>query len=82
MVNSNNVMKKTSFLIFNVEKPIQLAAHERPITKIRINRDGDLLFSTGKDGQAMAWYMSDGMRLGTYEGHNGAINDVAVDFDS
>lgn len=30
----------------------------------------------------MAWYMNDGMRLGTYDGHNGAINDVAVDFDT
>jgi len=63
-------------------KPIQCSAHERPITKIRINRDGDLLFSVGKDGQAMAWYLNDGMRLGTYEGHNGALNDIAVDFDT
>jgi len=60
-------------------KPIQLAAHQRPITKIRINKDGDLMFSTGKDGKAMAWYLSDGMRLGTFEGHNGSLNDFAVD---
>jgi len=63
-------------------KPIQLAAHQRPITKVRINRDGDLMFSTGKDGKAMAWYLSDGMRLGTFEGHNGSLNDFAVDFNT
>jgi len=63
-------------------KPIQLSAHTRPITKIRLNRDGDLLFTVSKDAKAMAWYMSDGMRLGTYEGHNGALNDFAVDFDT
>jgi len=63
-------------------KPIQLAGHERPITKIRINRDGDLLWTTGKDGYAMCWYLDSGMRLGTYEGHNGALNDIAVDFNT
>lgn len=63
-------------------KPIQLSAHTRPITKLRLNRDGDLLFTVSKDAKAMAWFMSDGMRLGTYEGHNGALNDFAVDFDS
>jgi len=63
-------------------KPIQLAAHQRPITRIRISRDGDLVFSTSKDGKAMAWFTADGMRLGTYEGHNGALYDFDVDFET
>lgn len=63
-------------------KPIQLSAHERPITRVRINRDGDLCFSTSKDGKAMVWYTRNGERLGTYDGHNGAIFDLHVDFDT
>jgi translation initiation factor 3 subunit I len=63
-------------------KPIQLSAHTRPISRVRINRDGDLCFSTSKDGKAMVWYTSNGERLGTYDGHNGAIFDFDVDFDS
>lgn len=63
-------------------KPIQLSASERPITKIRINRHGDLIFSTGKDGKACAWYTDNGERLGTYEGHKGALFDFDVDSDT
>jgi len=63
-------------------KPIQLSASERPITRIRINRHGDLLFSTGKDGKACAWYTDNGERLGTYEGHKGAVFDFDCDFDT
>jgi len=62
--------------------PIQLSAHTRPITRVRINRDGDLCFSTSKDGKAMVWYCSNGERLGTYDGHNGAIFDFDVDSDT
>ena len=50
-----------------------LHGHERAITQIKYNKDGDLLFSVSKDTKPTVWYSVDGERLGTYNGHNGAI---------
>lgn len=47
--------------------------HERSITKIRYNTDGDLLFSCAKDHHPNVWYSINGERLGTYDGHSGAV---------
>jgi len=63
-------------------RPIQLGGHSRPITRVRVNRDGDLLFTCGKDNSPMVWFVSNGERLGTYDGHNGSIFDLDVDFHS
>jgi len=63
-------------------KPLQLAGHTRPISKVRINREGDLLFTTSKGTEAMVWYLDNGERLGTFNGHHGSVNDYAVDFDT
>ncbi|XP_065061834.1 eukaryotic translation initiation factor 3 subunit I-like [Rhopilema esculentum] len=62
-------------------KPLLLHGHERSITKIRYNREGDLLFSTAKDNKPTVWYSLNGERLGTYNGHNGAVwtNDISWD---
>ena len=67
----------TNFFCF-LQKPLLLHGHERSITKIRYNREGDLLFSTAKDNKPTVWYSLNGERLGTYDGHNGAVwtNDV------
>jgi len=59
-------------------RPILLQGHERSITQIKYNRDGDLLFSTSKDHVVNAWYSVNGERLGTYEGHQGALWTVDV----
>ena len=40
--------------------------HERAITQIRYNTQGDLLFSVAKDNRPMVWYSDNGERLGTY----------------
>ena len=48
----------------------------------RYNRDGDLLFSVAKDKVISVWYTSNGERLGTYEGHQGAIWTIDVSPDS
>ncbi len=53
--------------------PILLKGHERPLTFLKYNRDGDLLFSCAKDHTPTVWYASNGERLGTYRGHNGAV---------
>lgn len=54
-------------------RPILLKGHERPLTFLKYNRDGDLLFSCAKDHTPTVWYASNGERLGTYKGHNGAV---------
>lgn len=45
-------------------KPISLHGHDRSITCIRYNREGDLLFSSAKDQLPNVWYAINGERLG------------------
>jgi len=60
-----------------------LKGHEGPITKVKYNREGDLLFSCArKDKKPVVWYADTGERLGTYEGHEGAVWDCDIDFSS
>jgi len=63
-------------------KPISLHGHERAITKIRYNRDGDLLFSSAKDHSPNVWFSLNGERLGSFEGHGGAVWDIDCKWDS
>lgn len=60
-------------------RPILLQGHERALTQIRYNRDGDIIFSTAKDQHICAWFAHNGERLGTYHGHQGALWTVDVD---
>ncbi|KAL1412434.1 translation initiation factor eIF3 subunit [Vanrija albida] len=60
-------------------KPIILQGHERSLTQIVFNAEGDLLFSASKDKIVNAWYTSNGERLGTFNGHNGSVWTVACD---
>lgn len=57
-----------------------LHGHERAITQIKYNREGDLLFSSGKDHTPNVWYSLNGERLGTFNGHAGAVWTVDVDW--
>ena len=59
-------------------RPILLKGHSRPLTRVKFNRDGDLLFTCGKDHKPNVWYAENGERLGTYNGHNGAVFDCDV----
>lgn len=54
-------------------RPLLLKGHERPLTFLRYNDDGDLLFTCAKDHNPTVWYTDNGERLGTYKGHNGAV---------
>lgn len=56
--------------------------HERSLTQVKYNREGDLLFSVAKDNAASIWYSSNGERLGTLEGHQGVIWSIDVDPDT
>ncbi|PHH79401.1 hypothetical protein CDD82_2414 [Ophiocordyceps australis] len=60
-------------------RPILLAGHERALTQIKYNLDGDIIFSVAKDQHICAWFSHNGERLGTYHGHVGAIWTVDVD---
>ena len=51
---------------------------ERSLNQVKFNRDGDLLFSVAKDKIVCAWWSANGERLGTYNGHQGAIWTVHV----
>ncbi|RDD47419.1 Eukaryotic translation initiation factor 3 subunit I [Trichoplax sp. H2] len=63
-------------------RPILLHGHERAITQIRYNREGDLLFSAGKDHSPSVWYSDNGERLGTYDGHSGVVWCINSNWDS
>uniref|UniRef100_A0A183E4N5 Serine-threonine kinase receptor-associated protein n=1 Tax=Gongylonema pulchrum TaxID=637853 RepID=A0A183E4N5_9BILA len=40
------------------------------------------LFSAGKDKSACVWYIENGERIGTYDGHGGVIWDIDVSWDT
>lgn len=61
-------------------KPLMLQGHERAITQMKYNREGDLIFSTAKDQKPSVWFSLNGERLGTYNGHQGAVWCVDVDW--
>lgn len=62
--------------------PILLHAHTRPLTKVIYNVEGDLLFSSAKDQVPCVWYAHNGERLGTFNGHEGAVWSMSVAKDS
>jgi translation initiation factor 3 subunit I len=53
--------------------------HERSLTQIKFNKEGDLLFSCSKDHVINVWFVHNGERLGTYDGHNGTVWTIDVD---
>ena len=63
-------------------RPILLQGHERSLNQIKYNREGDLLFSVAKDKLICSWFTSNGERLGTYAGHQGAIWTIDISPDT
>ncbi|KAL9088013.1 MAG: hypothetical protein Q9165_006354 [Trypethelium subeluteriae] len=60
-------------------RPILISGHERSLTQVKYNKDGDIIFSVSKDHVICAWFSANGERLGTYHGHQGALWSVDVD---
>ena len=60
------------------QRPILLKGHERAITCVVYNNDGDLVFTAAKDQIPTLWYAKTGERIGTYQGHQGAVWDLSV----
>jgi len=56
-----------------------LQGHERPITVVQFNYDGDLLFTASKDYVPSVWRAENGERLGTFNGHKGTVWDLDCD---
>jgi len=70
-------------------RPILLKGHGRPLTQLKFNREGDLLFSCAKDNVINLWRSENGERIGTYGknsqgdgGHSGVVWSVDVNEDS
>ena len=66
----------------NKVRPIIIQGHERPLTMVKYNREGDLLFTAAKDYRPCMWYADNGERIGTFEGHTGTVWCLDVNFDS
>lgn len=63
-------------------RPLLLKGHERPLTRVKFNREGDLLFTTSMDKAPTVWNGSTGERIGTYRGHNGAVQDIDITWNT
>ncbi len=55
-----------------------LKGHERSITVVKFNFDGDLLFTASKDHTPSVWWSESGERLGTFNGHKGTVWDLDI----
>lgn len=60
-------------------RPILLKGHERSITCVKYNYDGDLIFTASKDSTPSVWRAHNGERLGTFDGHKGTVWDIDID---
>jgi len=63
-------------------RPILLKGHTRPLTMVRYNREGDLLFTCAKDNKPNLWWVENGERIGTYNGHEGSVYNCSVNYNS
>lgn len=59
-----------------------MKGHERPLTYLKYNMEGDVLFSCARDRTPAVWYADTGELLGTYRGHTGAVWGCDVSRDS
>jgi len=55
-----------------------LKGHERSITYLTYNHEGDLIFTCSKGTIASVWWSETGERIGTYKGHNGTVWSLDV----
>ena len=63
-------------------RPIALHGHTRALTRVRFNREGDLIFSAAKDSCPVVWYSKTGQRIGNYEASLGVIWDLDIDYST
>ena len=63
-------------------RPILLHGHTRPLTQIKYNKDGDLLFTCARDKTPNVFFSHNGEHLGSYVGHKGALFSIDPSADS
>lgn len=61
-------------------RPLALHGHSRALTRVRFNKEGDLIFSSAKDSCPVVWHSTTGQRIGNYDAKIGVIWDLDVDF--
>jgi len=63
-------------------RPLLLQGHERAITQIKYNREGDLILTSAKDDSPNIFFSLNGERLGNLKGHSGAVWCIDIDWES
>lgn len=61
-------------------RPLALHGHSRALTRVRFNREGDLIFSAAKDTCPVVWNSGTGHKIGNYDSFLGVIWDLDVDY--
>lgn len=59
-------------------RPLSLKGHDRALTRVRFNREGDLLISAAKNKQPCLWYTENGERIGKTAGFPFSLLHVLV----
>lgn len=49
---------------------------------VKYNREGDLLFTCAKDNKPNVWWVENGERLGTFNGHQGSVYNCDINFNT
>jgi translation initiation factor 3 subunit I len=62
-------------------KPFLLRGHEKPVTVVKFNYDGDLLFTGSAEKKVNLWYSISGERVGSFE-PSAAVRTLDVTNDS
>jgi translation initiation factor 3 subunit I len=62
-------------------RPLILKGHERPVTIVRFNYDGDLFFSGSAENKINLWEAYTGERLGSYD-TKASVRSLDVDINS
>ncbi|PSC70882.1 eukaryotic translation initiation factor 3 subunit I-like [Micractinium conductrix] len=63
-------------------RPYVLQGHTRPLNHVVYNTEGDLLVTCGKDSNINLWWTDNGVRAGSFDGHNGVVWTVDMTYDS
>ncbi|EJW04090.1 hypothetical protein EDEG_01612 [Edhazardia aedis USNM 41457] len=78
MISENNILDTLEIL---PGTQTNITIHDRPITDVRFNKDGDLLFSASKDA-SVCLIRPEGQIVGTFDGHIGSIQSIDMTEDS
>lgn len=78
----NDVIKSSDYNEKIVNSVLSsISCHARPITDLKFNKDGDLIFTASKDSTS-AVIKADGTPLGIYKGHEGSIFTISLNSSS